>query len=105
VVHLEATERLALGAQSIGVAADVSKVADLQKLVDAAASRFGRLDIMVSNAGIETRTSVLDSSEAQYDKVMAVNLKSAFLGTQIAARQMIKQGDGGRIINITSVHE
>jgi glucose 1-dehydrogenase len=76
VVHLEATERLALGAQSIGVAADVSKVADLQKLVDAAASRFGRLDIMVDNAGIETRT-LLDSSEAQYDKVMAVNLKAA----------------------------
>ena len=91
--------------QSIGVAADVSKCADLQKLVEAAVERFGRLDIMVNNAGIETRTSVLDTSEAQYDKVMAVNLKSAFFGTQIAAKQMIKQGSGGRIINLTSVHE
>ena len=60
---------------------------------------------MVNNAGIETRTSVLDTTEAQYDKVMSVNLKSAFFGTQIAAGQMIKQGGGGRIINITSVHE
>jgi glucose 1-dehydrogenase len=110
VVHPEATEALQrqiskLGSQSIGVAADVSRYADLEKLIDAAVKRFGRLDIMVNNAGVETRTSVLDTSEAQYDKVMAVNLKSAFFGTQIAARQMIKQGDGGRIINITSVHE
>jgi len=48
---------------------------------------------------------VLDTSEDQYEKVMQVNLKSAFFGTQIAARQMIQQGGGGRIINITSVHE
>jgi glucose 1-dehydrogenase len=110
LVHPEATESLErqitqLGGQSIGVEADVSKLADLQRLVDAASSRFGRLDIMVNNAGIETRTSVLDTTEAQYDKVMEINLKSAFFGTQIAARQMIKQGGGGRIINITSVHE
>jgi len=79
----------------------VSKCADLEKLIDAAVERFGRLDIMVNNAGIETRISILDTSEAQYDKVMAINLKSAFFGTQIAAKQMIKQGGGGRIINIT----
>ena len=60
---------------------------------------------MVNNAGVETRTSILDTTEAQYDKVMAINLKSAFFGTQLAAKQMIAQGDGGRIINITSVHE
>src|SRR6516225_4681490 len=110
VVHPAATEALEqqiakLGDQSIGVEADVSKLADLQKLVDSAVSRFGRLDIMVNNAGIETRTSVLDTTEDQYEKVMAINLKSAFFGTQIAAKQMIKQGGGGRIVNITSVHE
>ena len=110
VVDPAATEALEqqvakLGSRSIGVEADVSKVSDLQKLVDAAVSGFGRLDIMVNNAGIETRTSVLDTTEAQYEKVMDVNLKSAFFGTQIAAKQMIKQGGGGRIINITSVHE
>jgi len=110
IAHPDATEELekrlaALGSQSIGVDADVSQVADLQKLVNAAVKAFGRLDIMVNNAGIETRTSVLDTSEDQYEKVMQVNLKSAFFGTQIAARQMIQQGGGGRIINITSVHE
>jgi glucose 1-dehydrogenase len=110
VAHPEATSALEqqiakLGSQSIGVAADVSKLADLQKLIDAAVSRFGRVDIMVNNAGIETRTSVLDTTEAQYEAVMRVNLKSAFFATQIVARQMIKQGGGGRIINITSVHE
>ena len=110
VAHPEATSALEqqiakLGSRSIGVTADVSKLADMQKLIDAAVSRFGRVDIMVNNAGIETRTSVLDTTEAQYEAVMSVNLKSAFFATQIAARQMIKQGGGGRIINITSVHE
>jgi glucose 1-dehydrogenase len=110
VVHPEATEALeaeiaALGDVSIGVQADVSKVADLQSLIDAAVAKFGRVDIMVNNAGVETRTSVLDTSEEQYEKVLSINLKSAFFGTQIAAKQMIKQGGGGRIINITSVHE
>ena len=95
----------ALGDQSIEVEADVSSVDELQRLVDSAVSAFGRLDVMVNNAGIETRSSVLDTTEAQYEKVLAVNLKSAFFGTQIAAKQMIKQGGGGRIINITSVHE
>lgn len=110
VVHPEATAELEreitkLGGQAIGVDADVSKIDDLQKLVDAAVAHFGRLDIMVNNAGIETRTSVLDTAEEQYDRVLRINLKSAFFGTQIAAKQMIKQGEGGRVINITSVHE
>jgi len=110
VANPQATEDLeqqvmALGDQAIGVDADVSKVADLQMLIDAALKSFGHLDIMVNNAGIETRTSILDTTEAQYEKVLAVNLKSAFFGTQFAAQQMIKQGSGGRIINISSVHE
>ncbi len=110
VVHPEATEELdreiaALGSVAIGVEADISRVESLQALVQAAVAKFGRLDIMVNNAGVETRTSVLDTSEEQYDKVLDINLKSAFFGTQIAAKQMIAQGNGGRIINITSVHE
>jgi glucose 1-dehydrogenase len=110
VANEQATEDLekqvaALGDQSIGVEADVSKVEDLERLIKSAVDTFGRLDIMVNNAGIETRSSILDTTEAQFDKVMAVNLKSAFFGTQLAAKQMISQGGGGRIINITSVHE
>ena len=110
ISHPEATEELeqqiiALGDQAIGVEADVSKISDLQLLIDKAVAKLGRVDIMVNNAGVETRTSVLDTTEAQYDKVLGINLKSAFFGTQLAAKQMIKQGGGGRIINITSVHE
>ena len=98
-------EIVSLGDRATGVDADVSKLADLQALVDTAVSTFGRLDIMVNNAGVETRTSILDTTEDQYAKVLDINLKSAFFGTQLAAKQMIAQGDGGRIINITSVHE
>jgi glucose 1-dehydrogenase len=110
VAHPDATEDLeqqveALGARAIGVEADVSAIEDLAKLVDAAVQNFGRLDIMVNNAGVETRTSVLDTTEDQYELVLRVNLKSAFFGTQLAAKQMIAQGHGGRIINISSIHE
>jgi glucose 1-dehydrogenase len=110
VANEEATEELerkiaSLGQKAVGIEADVSKVEDLQRMIDTAVSNFGRLDIMVNNAGIETRSSILDTTESQYEKVLAVNLKSAFFGTQLAAKQMIKQGGGGRIINMTSVHE
>ncbi len=87
------------------IQADVANPADIQKLVDQTVQAFGRLDVMVNNAGMETRTSLLDTTERQFDLVIGVDLKSAFFGTQMAARQMIKQGGGGHIINISSVHE
>ena len=110
VANEEAEEELerkiaSLGDTAVGVEADVSKIEDLQRMIDTAVSTYGRLDVMVNNAGIETRTSVLDTTEGQFEKVIAVNLKSAFFGTQLAAKQMIAQGGGGRIINMTSVHE
>src|SRR5262245_56084289 len=110
VSHPEATEDLekqiaALGERAIGVEADVSKVADLERLVKSAVDAFGSLDIMVNNAGMETRTGILETPEKGFDLVIAVNMKSAFFGTQLAAKQMIAQGTGGVVINITSVHE
>src|SRR3954471_16908525 len=110
VANEQATEDLekrivGLGDQAIGGDADVSKLTDLQRMIDETVKAFGRVDVMVNNAGVETRTSILDTTEEKYEFVLNVNLKSAFFGTQLAARQMIKQGDGGRIINITSVHE
>ncbi|HEV7147922.1 MAG TPA: glucose 1-dehydrogenase [Pedococcus sp.] len=110
VAHPEAATQLdttitAEGGQAIAVDADASRVEDLQRLIDAAVREYGRIDVMVNNAGIETRTSVLDSSEADFDRVMAVNLKSAFFGTQLAAKQFIAQGGGGVVVNISSVHE
>jgi len=110
VAHPEAAQALddeitKAGGEAIGVAADVSKVEDLQRLIDTAVATYGRLDVFVNNAGIETRTSILDSTEADFDKVMAINLKSAFFGTQLAAKQFIAQGSAGVIVNISSVHE
>ena len=108
--HPEATEELeeeigSYGGSSYGVQADVGKLEDLQRLVDTAVSKYGRLDIMVNNAGIETRTSILDTTPDDFDKVLNVNLRGVFFATQYAAKQMIAQGSGGRIINISSVHE
>jgi len=94
-----------LGRRSFCEAVDVRQEDAVKALVERTAKDLGRVDIMVNNAGVETRTSLLDTTEQQYDRVLDINLKSAFFGAQIAAKQMIKQGGGGRIINITSVHE
>ncbi|MBV8462461.1 MAG: SDR family NAD(P)-dependent oxidoreductase, partial [Acidimicrobiales bacterium] len=83
-----------LGDQVLGVKADVSQIADLERLISSAVATFGRVDIMVNNAGIETRSSILDTTEDQYERVLAINLKSAFFGTQLAAKQMMAQGGG-----------
>jgi glucose 1-dehydrogenase len=95
----------AAGGKAQAIRADVSSVADIQTLVDATVEAFGGLHIMVNNAGMETRTSTLDTTEHQFDLVIAVDLKSAFFGVQLAAKQMIAQGGGGRIINLSSIHE
>jgi 2-dehydro-3-deoxy-D-gluconate 5-dehydrogenase len=79
-----------------------TKADDLHKIVDEAANKFGRLDILVNNAGTIRRGPALDFSEADWDDVIQVNLKSAFFLSQAAARVMAKSG-GGKIINIASM--
>ncbi|GAA1501484.1 SDR family oxidoreductase [Terrabacter terrae] len=101
-VDEEVTEE---GSEAISVDADVSQVEDLRRLVEAAVTAYGRVDVWVNNAGIETRTSLLETDEAAYDRVLGINLKSAFFGSQLAAKQFIAQGGGGVIVNVTSVHE
>ena len=110
VAHPEETTALiakveAAGGHAVGVQADVSQAADLHRMVATAVDTYGRLDVLINNAGIETRTSLLDTTEADFDKVIAINMKSAFFGTQAAAKQFITQGGGGLILNISSVHE
>ncbi len=95
----------AAGHRAIAVEADVSRPEDQARLVAAAVAEFGRLDVMVNNAGIETRHALLDTTEQDYDAVLGVNLKGAFFGTQAAARQFVAQGGGGVVVNISSVHE
>jgi len=110
VAHEDATEKLVneitqSGGEATGVEADISNPADLHRMMQAAIDTYGRLDVLVNNAGIETRQSLLDSTEADYDKVMAVNMKSAFFASQAAAKQFIAQKSPGLILNISSVHE
>lgn len=97
-------EAAAFGTTSIAVAADVSKREDVERMVQQLIAQFGRLDILVNNAGIETKKPFLEVTDEEWNKVIAVNLYGAFVVSQLAARQMIQQG-GGKIINISSVHE
>lgn len=84
--------------------ADVSAVAEIQKLVDFAGARFGAIDIMLNNAGIAMTQDFLTISEDDFDTVMSINLRGAFFGVQAAARAMIAQGRGGVIINMSSIN-
>jgi len=85
--------------------ADVSDITQVQGLVAEAVRRYGRLDVLVNNAGVETRHSLLDTTEADYDRVLGIDLKGAFFAAQAAARQFVAQGGGGVIVNVSSVHE
>jgi glucose 1-dehydrogenase len=95
----------ALGRRSGALQADVGRVPEAQALVEEATRILGRLDILVCSAGLEIQASFLDVTEAQYDQVLDVNLKGTYFAAQAAARQMVKQGGGGRLINISSIHE
>ena len=95
----------AVGGNSIGVEADVSNPDQVNSLVQQTIAAFGRLDIFVNNAGIEKKFAFVDYPFEEWQKIVAVNLTGTFLCSQAAARQMIAQGGGGRIINISSIHE
>ncbi|WP_431198099.1 SDR family NAD(P)-dependent oxidoreductase [Leifsonia xyli] len=98
-------EITAAGGRAVGVEADVSSPADIDKLIRTAVDEFGSLDAFVNNAGIEKRHSLLEVTEDAFEEVMAVDLKSAVFGTQRAAKQFIEQGSGGIVVNVSSVHE
>jgi glucose 1-dehydrogenase len=93
------------GGRAVAVQADISKPEDVKNLVGQTVQRFGRLDVMVNNAGVEHKMSFLDTPLDVWEEVLAVNLTGPWLGCQEAARQMVGQGGPGRIINLFSVHE
>jgi glucose 1-dehydrogenase len=103
--HPTEAEILNFGGKTIAVAADVSKPDEVQNLIERTVKEFGRIDIVVNNAGIEKKAHFVDFPLEDLQKILAVNLVGPFLMSQAAARQMIRQGQGGRIINISSVHE
>jgi NAD(P)-dependent dehydrogenase (short-subunit alcohol dehydrogenase family) len=93
----------AAGRKAVAIAADVGKEDDCARLVAEAADALGRVDILVNNAGIATLRPFLDLPVAEFERVMRVNVTGALLCAQHAARRMIAQGGGGRIVNIASI--
>jgi glucose 1-dehydrogenase len=84
---------------------DVADRAAMLSAVQVAVERFGRLDIAVANAGVEIQKPFLEVTDDEWNKVLDVNLRGAFLVSQLAARQMVAQGQGGKLIFVSSVHE
>ncbi len=86
----------------LGVVADASKREDADRLVEAARERFGRVDVLVNNAGITRDGLVLRMKDDDWDRVMEVNLRGAFLMTRAVAKVLVRQKSGGRIVNVAS---
>jgi NAD(P)-dependent dehydrogenase (short-subunit alcohol dehydrogenase family) len=99
---------LAIGAKAIFIKADIARSAEVEHLFSQTVARFGRLDILVNNAAIHAPTPLAETEEADWDRVMDVNLKGAFLCSRAAVRIMLQQEiineARGRIINISSQH-
>jgi len=98
-----ASEIEALGVKALAIEADVAKAADAKRMVEATVGRLGGVDILVNNAGIFPIKPALDLEEEEWDQVQDINIKGTFLCSQAAARQMVKQGRGGKIVNLASI--
>jgi glucose 1-dehydrogenase len=94
-----------LGRRGVAIQCDVGKTADGTRFIAEATSQLGRLDILVNNAGLERRADFWDVTEADFDAVLDVNLKGLFFLTQAFVRHRMQAKAGGKIINISSVHE
>jgi glucose 1-dehydrogenase len=94
-----------IGGRCVAIQADVSQPRDVTALIAGAVRAFGGIDIVVNNAGVEKKSAFIDYPYAELQRILAINLVGPFLVAQAAARQMVLQGRGGRVINISSVHE
>ena len=93
-----------IGGQARFVACDVGDKAQIDALIEQIVAEFGRLDCAIANAGIVHECDFLELTEADFDRVLRVNLKGVFLTGQAAARRMVEQGGGGTIINMSLVN-
>ena len=111
VVNDTASERMAqtvtaieaLGTQALGVAANVTQASEVERLVQETLNRFGKIDILVNNAGVVVVKSITEQTEADWDRVLNVNLKGVFLCCHRVVREMITQQHGA-IVNIASIN-
>ena len=95
----------ALGRKAVAIQGDVSVTSALPKFFADAVAAIGPIDILVNNAGVEKRAEFLQATAEDYDLVLAVNLKGPFFLSQLFARELVSSKRGGKIINISSVHE
>ena len=93
------------GRKVAGFQCDVGSVPDMQKFIADTATQFGNIDILINNAGLERRADFWDTTEADFDAVLNVNLKGLFFVTQAFVKNRIAAKAGGKVINISSVHE
>ena len=92
------------GGKAVGIAADASAAADVDRAMKEILKEWGGVDILINNAGIILQAAAVDTTEQQWNKILTNNLTSCFLFSKAAARQMIQQGRGGRIVNVSSIH-
>lgn len=92
-----------LGRESIVLPADMANLADIDRMFQQAKDTFGRLDVVVNNAGVTKYLDIMDVQEEDWDRIHSINAKGVFFCMQRAARELIDQGQGGRIINIASI--
>ena len=107
-IDLSAAETTAATIRQLGVEAtalkvDVGETSEISNMIQDIERQFGRLDILVNNAGVTRAADIMELTEADWDKIHRVNAKGVFFCLQNAAKQMIEQGNGGRIINIASI--
>lgn len=95
----------AISGRACLIEGDIGQIEADQHVVGQAVTKLGRIDILVNNAGVERRADFLDVTEADYDLVLDINLKGLFFLTQAFARHVRDRGNGGRVVNISSVHE
>jgi glucose 1-dehydrogenase len=98
-------EAAGFGPTALAVAADVSKRDDVERMMQQIVAKFGCLDVAVNNAGIEIKKPFLEVTDDEWNRVIGVNLFGSYLVSQVSARQMVRQGAGGKLIFISSVHE
>lgn len=92
-----------LGRRFLSITADLSSIESIPAIIEQAVTEFGQIDILVNNAGIIRREDAIDFTEKNWDDVMNINIKTVFFMSQAVARQFIKQGHGGKIVNIASM--